>query len=48
VVRRFLARASARRGLGWSAEKIAALASGTAGHPLAMRLAVERGDEGRR
>jgi len=42
VVRDFFARVSAERGLGWGPEKIAAVASGTGGHPLSMRLALER------
>jgi MoxR-like ATPase len=48
VVRRFLARAAARRRLGWSADRVRAVAAGTAGHPLAMRLALERGEVERR
>ncbi len=42
AVRDFLARAAAERGLGWSEKRIAAVASGTAGHPLSMRLVLER------
>lgn len=42
AVRDFLARASAERGLGWGPERIAAVATGTGGHPLSMRLALER------
>lgn len=42
AVRDFLARAAAERGLAWSPEKIAAVASGTGGYPLAMRLVLER------
>lgn len=49
VVRRFLAHASAQRGLVWSPERVAAVALATAGHPLAMRLVIEgRGAERRR
>ncbi len=42
AVRDFLARAAAERGLAWSPEKVAAMARGTGGHPLSMRLALDR------
>jgi hypothetical protein len=42
AVREFLARAAAARGLDWTPEKVEAVARGTAGHPLSMRLALDR------
>lgn len=42
AVRDFLARAAAVRGLAWTSEKIAAVAWGTGGYPLSMRLALEK------
>jgi hypothetical protein len=47
AVRGFLARASAARGLSWTPEKIEAVARGTGGYPLSMRLALERREERR-
>jgi hypothetical protein len=47
AVRDFLARASAERDLSWTPEKIEAVARGTGGYPLSMRLALERGEERR-